>query len=421
VAVVMLAIGSRGDVQPPAVLAAALTGRGVPVRVVALAEYAGLVAGLAPAAEFVPVAGALADAVRRGGWSELLTRSAPGQLELLRRWTARMAPSAVSAALDAARPGDALLAGVLARGVAAALAEARGCRAATLVYTGQLPTLRRESHFFAPWFTGWAAYDAWGVRTNWRLANAAGGALTREARRALGLPRAGLRRATADADAHPILLAASPVLVPPAPDWPEGTRQTGYLAPPAGPVAADPELAAFLDAPEPPVYVGFGSLGHFGTDAEFALIVRAAGMSGRRVVTPAPPGRPPGPAGPGVLALAPVPHRWLFARVAATVHHGGSGTTHEALLAGVPSAAVPFGVDQPYHGRRLRELGVGPAPVPLRRLTAARLAALIRDLTVGTDAARYRARAAEVAAEVRREDGVAAAVALLRAWGWIPG
>ena len=58
------------------------------------------------------------------------------------------APYAAADGLDGAA--------VLARGVAAALAEARGCRAATLVYTGQLPTLRRESHFFAPWFTGWA-------------------------------------------------------------------------------------------------------------------------------------------------------------------------------------------------------------------------------------------------------------------------
>ncbi len=417
----MLAVGSRGDVQPLAVLAGALGRRGVPVRVVALAEYAEVVAEEAPAASFVPVAAGLGDAVQRGGLGEFLTRTPVGQLELLRRWTAGMASEVADAALDAARPGDAVLAGVLARGVAAALASGRGCRAATVVYTGQVPTLQPDSFFFAPWFRGWRPYDTWGARTSWRLATAAGAALTRATRGRLGLPRLGVGAVSADADRHPTILAASPVLVPPAADWPRGVHQTGYLAPPARPFTPDAALAAFLgagasewvgDAEQPPVYVGFGSLTHFTTGREFDLVVRAAEASGRRVVTPAPPGVAPGPVSAGVFAIGAVPHRWLFARTAATVHHGGSGTTHEALLAGVPSAAIPFGVDQPYHARRLHRLGLGPEPLPLRHLTVDRLARLIGDLA-GPAASGYRRRAAEVAAEIRAEDGVGRTVDLL--------
>ena len=61
--VVLLALGSRGDVQPMAVLAGALQRRGIDARVVALAEYADLVAD--HGAGFVPVPGRLADALTR--------------------------------------------------------------------------------------------------------------------------------------------------------------------------------------------------------------------------------------------------------------------------------------------------------------------------------------------------------------------
>ena len=78
-------------------------------------------------------------------------------------------------------------------------------------------------------------------------------------------------------------------------------------------------------------------------------------------------------------------------------------------MAGVPSAVVPFGVDQPYHGRRLHQLGVGPAPLPVRQLTADRLGVLIRQLA-GTG---YQRRAAGVGAIVRAQDGLTRTVDLL--------
>ena len=133
-------------------------------------------------------------------------------------------------------------------------------------------------------------------------------------------------------------------------------------------------------------------------------LAAGARIADRRIITPAPPGTPPGAISERVLAVGPTPHPWLFPRCSAVVHHGGSGTTHDGLRAGVPSVAVPHAVDQPYHGWRMHRLGVGPAPIPVRKLTPARLAAVLRDLT--TDPA-YRRRAAEVAARIDAEDGVA--------------
>lgn len=416
--VLMLALGSRGDVQPLAVLAGALGRRGVSVRMVALAEYRPVVAAEAPDAGFIPVSARLEQAVPRGAPGKWAVRTPLGQLLLLERWTAGMASDVVDSVSSAVQPGETVLSGVLTRGLAAALAVTQRSPVATVVYTGQMPTLQRESHFFSPWFTGFVPYDSWGVRLNWELATAAGGQVTRLARARLGLPPLGLRSVCSDADRHPVIVAASPILVPPARDWAEGVHQTGYLAPPDRSFEPDAPLAGFL-AGRPAVYVGFGSLTRFGGQDDFGVLVEAAHRSGRRVVTPAPAGMPTGRIGEQVFAVGSVPHRWLFARMAGTIHHGGSGTTHEALTAGVPSATIPFGVDQPHHARRLHQLGLGPEPLPSRRLTAVRLAALIRKLVDSPEASGYRRRAAEVAAAVRGEDGVASTVGLLDRLGYL--
>ena len=97
------------------------------------------------------------------------------------------------------------------------------------------------------------------------------------------------------------------------------------------------------------------------------------------------------------------------------MHHGGAGTTAAGLAAGRPTLICPIGADQPFWGARVhRELGCGPKPVPLARLTPALLAARLREL-VGDDG--YRRSAAELAARIACEDGLARAVEVVEAEG----
>jgi UDP:flavonoid glycosyltransferase YjiC (YdhE family) len=412
----MLGVGSRGDVQPLAVLAGALAQRGIDARVVALAEYASVAADLG--AGFEPFPGELADALNRTWFVEQLAKQPLGQLAMLRRWVASLAPGLADTLDRLVEPGDTLIAGTLARGAATAFALARQARVATIVYTGQAPTLHPDSHFYGHWLTGFGPYDRWGVDVNWRLATQTGGPLTSAVAHRLGLPAPGARAATRAADAHPVIVAASPTLVPPAPDWPPFVHQTGYLAPPPTPDPTDAALTAFTEG-GPAAYVGFGSLATFSTTDELTLIHDAARLSGIPVVTSAPPGVRPGPLSDHLYAVGSVPHAWLFPRMAGIVHHGGAGTTHEALRSGVPSVALPWGVDQPYHGRRLHALGVGPEPVPLHKVTARRLADLLAELT-GPGAEGYQRRAREVAEQVRGEDGVGATIGTLERCGLLP-
>lgn len=72
---------------------------------------------------------------------------------------------------------------------------------------------------------------------------------------------------------------------------------------------------------------------------------------------------------------------------------------------------MPFILDQPFWGRRVRALGAGPEPIPRRRLTAARLAAAIRAAV--TDP-RLSQAAADLGRAIRAEDGPGRAVQLVR-------
>ncbi|MEO3814687.1 nucleotide disphospho-sugar-binding domain-containing protein [Sphaerisporangium sp. B11E5] len=123
------------------------------------------------------------------------------------------------------------------------------------------------------------------------------------------------------------------------------------------------EVVAFLEAGEPPVYFGFGSM-----PAAWDLaqeVVKSARAVGRRVIISRGwAGLTPVEDEPDCLFVGEVNHRALLPRVAAVVHHGGAGTTTVAAAAGVPQVVVPQMFDQHYWARRVQRLGAGVAHPP---------------------------------------------------------
>ncbi len=211
----------------------------------------------------------------------------------------------------------------------------------------------------------------------------------------------------------PYLYGFSPSVLPRPADWPDWHHISGYWFLDRDPSWQPPrDLVRFLESGPKPISIGFGSM--TGKDAEMllALAVQALGEIGQRAVLLG------GWADVGSLQLPEtvfqidaVPHDWLFPRVAAVVHHGGSGTTAAGLRAGVPSVVVPFFGDQPFWGRRVQALGVGPRPVQRKTLTVSKLAEAIK-LAVGDQDMQQ--EAAALGERIRAEDGVGSAVAFIR-------
>jgi sterol 3beta-glucosyltransferase len=210
---------------------------------------------------------------------------------------------------------------------------------------------------------------------------------------------------------YPILFAISPTLVPRPPDWPARVSVTGHWwSPPDPHFVPDAGLEAFLAGGEAPVYVGFGSMAGFDRDRLLAAVLGA--LDGRRALLHTGwsgfgEGRLPG----HVHRIGHVPHAWLFPRVGIVVHHGGSGTTHAAARAGVPSVVVPFAADQFFWAERLHRIGIAPEGLAYRDVTPSRL----RERLAKAGENVMRERALEVGRSIAAERGVANAVARIDA------
>lgn len=235
-----------------------------------------------------------------------------------------------------------------------------------------------------------------------------------ETRKLLGMaspPFWGPFRALA-ASPMPILYGFSRHVLPRPHDWGPQIHVTGYWFLDEGEGWQPPaDLVNFLAAGDPPVYIGFGSMGSRNPEEAAQIALDALARSGQRGVLASGWGGLKAADVPETVHLiSSLPHSWLFPRMAAVVHHGGAGTTAAGLRAGVPSIVTPFGMDQPFWGRRIAELGVGPQPIRRKHLTGERLAASITQAI--TDSS-MRRRAADLGEAIRSEDGVGNAVTVV--------
>ncbi|XP_054801188.1 sterol 3-beta-glucosyltransferase UGT80A2-like isoform X2 [Prosopis cineraria] len=203
----------------------------------------------------------------------------------------------------------------------------------------------------------------------------------------------------------------SPQLVPKPKDWGPKIDVVGFcflnLASNYEPPVS---LMEWLEAGNKPIYVGFGSLPVQEPKRMTEIIVQALEITGQRGVI----NKGWGDLGLTNLAetkksvyfLDNCPHDWLFSRCSAVVHHGGAGTTAAGLRAACPTTVVPFFGDQLFWGERVQAQGVGPAPIPVDEFSLDKLVSAIRfmlDPEVKT-------RACEIAEAIKKEDGVAGAV-----------
>lgn len=170
-----------------------------------------------------------------------------------------------------------------------------------------------------------------------------------------------------------------------------------------------PDVEAFLDEGDPPIYFGFGSI-RAPSPAVAHVVVDAARAVGRRaIVSRGWAGLTLPDAAPDCRLVDEVNQRALFRRVSVVVHHGGAGTTTAAAISGTPQLVIPQMYDQHYWAARVEDLGVGAALPAGAPETAVLVRALERALRPEATE-----RAAALAQGIRR-DGVVTAARLLLA------
>lgn len=417
--ITILALGSRGDVQPYVALGRGLQQAGYGVRLAAPENFAGLAAenGL----DFAAIAPD-SQAVMAGETGRRMMTSGsngPAFIHLLAKLVSDYADECLTASLKACEGTDAILFNSFAQ-MGYHIAEALNLPAAgAWIYP-----LHRSAEFPS---MGAPPFLRGGSPLNWlthvideQMVQHAFGRIFALWRRTLGLaplPLTGFYEHVLHRKL-PQIYAYSPSVVPRPADWAERMVVTGYWFLEQN-VRWQPSeaLCAFLEAGSPPIYIGFGSVvGDHG--ARLAdVVVDAIRQSGQRAIV----GRGWGgidmdriaAAGGSVFVADNIPHDWLFPRMAAVVHHGGAGTTAAGLRAGVPSVIVPFSGDQPFWGERVRVLGVGTPPIPHTRLTARRLGEAIHEATHNPV---MRDRAQALGQRIAAEDGIARAVEAVERW-----
>lgn len=226
-----------------------------------------------------------------------------------------------------------------------------------------------------------------------------------------GLPKRRGKYLRIENDAIPLLHAFSRYVIPQPEDWPETAKVTGYwFLDQLDDWRPSKELMDFLSAGDPPIYIGFGSISgrdpkrltQLTLDAIEKTSLRAilcAGWGGLDIDSKTLPAN--------VLGIEKAPHDWLFPRTSAVVHHGGCGTTAAGLRAGRPSLICPFFGDQPFWGSKIHELGLGPAPIPQRKLSVDNLAQGLLQISSDTQ---MRSKAERIGEQIRAEKGVDIAV-----------
>lgn len=414
--IALLAMGSRGDVQPLLALGLGLAAAGFEVQVTVPRDLVPMVTerGLSAAAFDVDVRAAAGEGVGLE-WQAEGSRGLRREAGLLRDVAHAMAEPVATGVLDTTEGADLVVSGALTFGAAVASTRHRGQRHVLALLAPTAPARRGTSTAFA------ALPDRSSVVNQLSSMAVAAGAYaifkpgSDLVRQRLGMPPGSLRDYLRTAYATPALLACSPAVVPPDPAWGAQLRPTGYwLLPPPPGWTPPPDLVEFLAAGPAPVYLGFGSMMSRDPAATTRILLEALEASGRRgLLSSGWSGLSADDLPASVALVGDVPHEWLLPQTAAVVHHGGAGTTAAAVHAGVPQLVVPHVGDQPYWGRRVVQLGIGPRPVKRHELAPGPLTGLIRQLT-GDPA--LRARAAELAEVVRGEDGVVTAVDLLSAY-----
>lgn len=398
----MVGMGTRGDAQPMAVLGAELAARGHEVTLGLCSDLVWV--GRALGVETVDLRASAKDFLES---EQGLKWLAAGDFQSYVRWLIdykhQTADQLQTDLIELAADADVLVSGTATELEAVVIAEAAGIPYASVYHApirsnSAFPHLLVSTDIFSPEknLETYAKVDS----SNWPVFEPFVNKLRARVGLAQTAETTGVRLEQSGALE---IQAYSRHVVPELIDWSPRRPLTGFLGPSAEQRkvlddVADPELDAWLDAGDPPVYFGFGSMPVLEPDAALAMIEKVADTLGVRALVNLKASTANDSA---VRVVGAINHEAVLPRCRAAVHHGGAGTSATSLRAGLPTVVCAVFADQPFWGAQLQRMGVGSTLRFTDLSEPTLLTALEPMLADGP-----RQRAAELAVLLREEDAV---------------
>ncbi|ESQ77477.1 glycosyltransferase [Asticcacaulis sp. YBE204] len=198
----------------------------------------------------------------------------------------------------------------------------------------------------------------------------------------------------------------SPLMGDVAPDFPPHSEIVGfpfYDSEDGRRSELPPQLEAFLSAGEAPLVFSLGSTAVYDGESYYRDAAKAARALRQRAVLLVGAQSPllNDDFGPDILCVPYAPHSLLMPRAKVNIHHGGIGSSAQALRAGRPQIITPVFGDQFDNARRIERLGAG-LDITFDKWTKASAIRLLDRLLTEPSFAQ---KATEAATVVAKEDG----------------
>jgi sterol 3beta-glucosyltransferase len=421
----IVALGSRGDVQPFVGLALGLLDRGHRVTLMAHENFKDFVEGYG--IDYHPLPGDV-EAMLYTPRGQKVVRS--GNMLIFMRFVQKEVAKNQSATNEAIIAGsqkaDVIVTSVLGMIWVDAIAERMGKRWAT-VQLSFPTTATGEYPFILLDFLNAPLYNRFTYRVFDLVYTRDYGRQLDDFRRSLGLPpKKGPLLRQMNAGDNPNIYAISPLLLPRPSDWPDNTQVVGFIHLPPAHREQNPqdripaELVRWLEAgpaqtatakPDhrpgenpgaKPIYIGFGSIPVTDPERLKKILEDLLTQTSYRFIFCQGWSRITGlPQHPRLFIAKTVNHDWLFPRCRAAIIHGGVGTTAAALKAKLPVIVASIFADQPFWGKLVQRRGLG-VHLPFKSWTTERVVAAIRAI----ESPEIQQRATELGDRMNHENGL---------------
>jgi UDP:flavonoid glycosyltransferase YjiC (YdhE family) len=412
--IAIIALGTRGDVQPYIALGLGFKRMGHQVRIVTHTNFSSFVD--AYGLDFAPVKMSIEDLLG-GEAGQAILVSGNNKVAFFRHFTQIARPvmkKVLSDTWHACRESDVILHSFFGLFASKSIAERLNVPFYPALIWPDTPTYAFAHHLCPPEFRLGRVYNRLTYtvieQVFWRLFRHLFNAVREEVLElppVKKIPFPQIRK-----DRIPVLYGYSSSVLPRPQDWPDWVHVTGYWflenyshwLPPD-------DLVDFLKSGSKPVYIGFGSMSNHDPVHMTNTAIQALKLSKRRgVIVGGQYGRAEGNLPEEVYQIDEIPHDWLFPQMDAVVHHGGAGTVAAGLRAGCPTIVIPFFSDQPFWGWCVYKAGAGPKPISRKKLTPELLADVITTV-VNNKSMKQSAEA--IGERIREENGVERAVELI--------